>query len=148
MIRLRNARVDDPVLFELIRKELIPYSHTVHFLDAQVMRELPIRFRRGTTYVASAGKMSPPLGFVHFELTDGTLYVDMLAVHPASRNQGIGRRLIAAAEATGRSRGCTMARLFVDESNPRARRLYERLGYRITCYFRELKCYEMIKFFE
>ncbi|NIM04814.1 MAG: GNAT family N-acetyltransferase [Armatimonadetes bacterium] len=46
------------------------------------------------------------------------------------RSQGIGRRLIAAAEQMARERGFREACLGVNIENARARSLYERLGYR------------------
>ncbi|MFD6495186.1 GNAT family N-acetyltransferase [Streptomyces sp. NPDC059944] len=57
----------------------------------------------------------------------GTLW--QLAVHPALQSCGIGRFLVEAAELRIRSRGLRLSELGVEESNPRARALYERLGY-------------------
>lgn len=56
MIRIYDPRLDEAEVVRLIRTELIPLSHTVHQLDAQTIRELPKRFRRGVTYVASLSK--------------------------------------------------------------------------------------------
>jgi ribosomal protein S18 acetylase RimI-like enzyme len=44
---------------------------------------------------------------------------------------GLGTRLIAAAEAALLGRGCHRAEIGVEKNNPSARRLYERLGYRM-----------------
>lgn len=52
-----------------------------------------------------------------------------LAVLPAWRGQGIGRRLLAAVEAIARARGCCKVTLEVRADNAAARRLYDRLGY-------------------
>jgi ribosomal protein S18 acetylase RimI-like enzyme len=57
----------------------------------------------------------------------GTLW--QLSVHGALQSCGIGTILIQAAEQRIRSRGLHRAELGVEESNPRARALYERLGY-------------------
>jgi len=57
----------------------------------------------------------------------GTLW--QLAVHGALQSLGIGTLLIRAAEQRIRARGLDRAELAVEESNPRARALYERLGY-------------------
>ena len=59
-----------------------------------------------------------------------------LAVHPTLQSCGIGTLLVAAAEQRIRARGLDRAEIGVEESNPRARALYERLGY--TAYEREL----------
>ena len=57
----------------------------------------------------------------------GTLW--QLAVHGALQSCGIGTILIHAAEQRILTRGLHRAELGVEESNPRARALYDRLGY-------------------
>jgi ribosomal protein S18 acetylase RimI-like enzyme len=57
----------------------------------------------------------------------GTLY--QLAVHGALHSCGTGTLLIGAAEQRIRARGLLRAELAVEQNNPRARALYERLGY-------------------
>jgi ribosomal protein S18 acetylase RimI-like enzyme len=58
------------------------------------------------------------------------LYVQTLAVAPGLRSQGWGRRLMQAAEAAARERGCIGARL--DTYSFQARGFYEKQGYRVT----------------
>lgn len=58
----------------------------------------------------------------------GWLYTQMLAVPEAARGQGLGRRLMAAAEAQALERGCRHA--WVDTQFG-ARAFYERLGYTV-----------------
>jgi GNAT superfamily N-acetyltransferase len=53
-----------------------------------------------------------------------------IAVLPEYRSQGIGTRLIAAAEQMARERGFREVCVGVNIENTRARALYERLGYR------------------
>jgi ribosomal protein S18 acetylase RimI-like enzyme len=57
----------------------------------------------------------------------GTLW--QLAVLPALRSRGLGTLLVRAAEERIRARGLRRAELGVEDGNPRARALYERLGY-------------------
>lgn len=52
-----------------------------------------------------------------------------LSVHPALRSCGIGTVLVRAAEQRILARGLDRAEIGVELSNPRARALYERLGY-------------------
>lgn len=52
-----------------------------------------------------------------------------LVTHPGLQGLGVGSRLIAALEARAQSRGHQAVGLGVEESNPRALALYERLGY-------------------
>ncbi len=53
-----------------------------------------------------------------------------LAVHPSARQQGLGRRLMQAAETEAWSHHRAYLRLEVRKDNPTAVRLYESLGYR------------------
>jgi ribosomal protein S18 acetylase RimI-like enzyme len=52
-----------------------------------------------------------------------------VAVHEELQGIGIGTALIHACEARARARGCREIALSVELDNPRARALYERLGY-------------------
>lgn len=55
--------------------------------------------------------------------------MDGIFVAEHARGRGVGTALLAAIEAEARSRGYSELRLDVIDSNPRARALYERLGY-------------------
>jgi ribosomal protein S18 acetylase RimI-like enzyme len=59
-----------------------------------------------------------------------------LRVHPRWQGQGFGAQVLAQAESLLRARGFAQSELGVERNNPRARKLYERLGYR---YDRELR---------
>jgi ribosomal protein S18 acetylase RimI-like enzyme len=59
----------------------------------------------------------------------GVAVVAHLGVSPYERGRGIGRELILHLENVARERGFPRAGLDVAETNPRARALYERLGY-------------------
>ena len=67
---------------------------------------------------------------VHREEID-YLYFDDLSVSGPYRGRGIGTALIRDAEAYGRKRGIGAFVLHAEKTNDGARRLYERLGYRI-----------------
>ena len=73
-----------------------------------------------------------PVGKVHVHLqhTDGTVWLEAAAVARPFQGQGIGTSLVRAVEALAAERGYSAVELGVEDSNPRARRLYERLGYR------------------
>ena len=75
------------------------------------------------------------LGGIDYTKTPGAGTLWQLAVHGALQSCGIGTILIQAAEQRIRARGLHRAELGVEEGNPRARALYERLGY--TAYGRE-----------
>ena len=57
------------------------------------------------------------------------LYVELLAVPKALRGQGLGRELLAQAEAEASQRGCVGA--WLETYSPRSRRLYESCGYKV-----------------
>ena len=57
------------------------------------------------------------------------LLMDGIAVSPTVRGQGIGSHLLRAIEAHARKMGKTSIRLDVVDTNPGARRLYERFGF-------------------
>jgi ribosomal protein S18 acetylase RimI-like enzyme len=92
-------------------------------------------FERGedavTILVADEGGV--PVGKVHLDfLTRGPDREAVLiaaVVVPELRSRGIGAALMAAAEELACSRGYGAIVLGVEDSNPGARRLYERLGY-------------------
>lgn len=145
IIRARQPRTDDTEMIRLIRTELIPFSYTVSPHDAWLIRELPRRLQRGGTIVASLSRTAPPLAFVHYEVMGEVLYIDMLVTNPAYRNRNWGKRLMAKCEADGIAQQCTVARLFVDQSNGKAQHFYKKLGYSPIRYYEELRCYEMLK---
>lgn len=94
--------------------------------------EAPDRVRRGEVdYLAVCSPSDFPvaLGGVIYTEIPGAGVLWQLSVLPALRSCGIGTILIHALERRIRARGLDRAELGVEESNPRARSLYERLGY-------------------
>ncbi|GEO16691.1 GNAT family N-acetyltransferase [Microvirga aerophila] len=69
-------------------------------------------------------------------MAGGWLAIELLFVPEALRGNGLATRLIAIAENEACERGCHAA--WIDTLNPKARQLYERLGYVI---FGELENY-------
>jgi ribosomal protein S18 acetylase RimI-like enzyme len=63
-------------------------------------------------------------------LAPGTWYINVLAVRPQFRRQGLGTRLLALAEKTGEASGKRGMSVIVSDANLGARRLYERFGYK------------------
>ena len=57
------------------------------------------------------------------------LHLDTLAVQPDVRGQGIGTQLVDAVVALANAEGKCFVTLEVEDINPRAKRLYERLGF-------------------
>jgi ribosomal protein S18 acetylase RimI-like enzyme len=74
-----------------------------------------------------------PVGKLHLDFaahaSERVALLVAAAVAPASRRRGIGTQLMDAAESAARARGFDTIELGVEDHNPDARRLYERLGY-------------------
>ena len=69
---------------------------------------------------------------VDYTSEDDTGLFSQLATMDQLQGLGIATMLIAAAEQRVRARGLAFAALGVEDDNPRARRLYERLGYQAS----------------
>ena len=63
------------------------------------------------------------------EAREDEYYLDSLAVDASHQGQGLGTRLLSAFEAQAARLGHKKLLLLVDQDNPKARRLYARLGY-------------------
>lgn len=97
----------------------------------QVAKELD-RARHGEVdYLAVCTRTGLPvaIGGVDYLPHPGAGSLWQLSVHPALQSCGIGTVLIGAAEQRILARGLGRAKIGVELSNPRARALYERLGY-------------------
>ncbi|KQC02139.1 GNAT family N-acetyltransferase [Pedobacter sp. Hv1] len=66
---------------------------------------------------------------MELESGPGELYIDTLSVNPYYQGRGIGQQLISAAIEWAKTRGHQKVGLLVDQDNPNAKRLYERLGF-------------------
>lgn len=66
------------------------------------------------------------------ESVDGEWYLDSLVTHQAYRGQGIGKELLEAAFVKAKESGMSVIGLNVDLGNPRAKALYERMGFKKT----------------
>ncbi|MFB6812955.1 GNAT family N-acetyltransferase [Streptomyces sp. NPDC056347] len=103
--------------------------------DAMHVRQLADQLRRAEAgeidYLAVCTPVGLPVavGGVDYTVKEGAGEIWQLGVHPALRSCGIGTLLIRSAERRISARGLTRAELGVEEDNPRARALYERLGY-------------------
>jgi ribosomal protein S18 acetylase RimI-like enzyme len=69
-------------------------------------------------------------GVIDYAVKPGTGTLSQVVTAEELRDLGIGASLIASAEERMRERGVRWAELGVEDDNPRARALYERLGYR------------------
>lgn len=102
-----------------------------------------VRARAGAVdylVVVTATGRSVAKGGVDYETRPGAGSITQLAVRGELQSLGIGTFLIATMEERMRARGLRRAELDVEENNPRARVLYERLGY--VAYDRALESWD------
>ncbi|MFB6808493.1 GNAT family N-acetyltransferase [Streptomyces sp. NPDC056387] len=106
------------------------WSGSAHHLS-QVERELARAAAGKVDYLAVCTSTDLPvaIGGIDYQVSEGAGILWQLAVLPALQSCGLGTLLVRAAEQRIRDRGLRRAELAVEEDNPRARALYERLGY-------------------
>jgi len=144
MIRWKRLQ-DERAILRIVKQELVPISSRPRLGGARLRKELAARMRRGFTLVGSQTPDGAPVAFVHMEVRQATLFIDLLAVEAKAQKQGWGTVLMAAAESWGRSCGCVEARLFVDEKNVNGLRFYRKRGYHQVRHISEAHCIEMAK---
>jgi GNAT superfamily N-acetyltransferase len=77
-------------------------------------------------------EVSQLLGCVYVELRGGRGYLGLLSVEPARQGNGLGRRLMAAAEQYFSDRGCGAVDLRIISARPELLRFYGKLGFKET----------------
>lgn len=106
-----------PEDYDVIRQGLIAFN--LNYLG-------PADFRRLGVFSRVDGQV---VGGLVAETLRGILRIDLLWVAEERRKEGLGSRLLTAAEDEARRRACTTA--FVDTFDFQARPFYERHGYRV-----------------
>jgi GNAT superfamily N-acetyltransferase len=96
-------------------------------LDAHSIRSgVPLEQEQVVVVAEEEGEM---LGGLAATISKRWLHVDLIAVEPRARGCGIGRQLMARAEALARARG--LVGVFLDTHGFQAPEFYPRLGYRV-----------------
>ena len=98
--------------------------------DAWRRADFEKRLDACTVSIIEAGSVS--VGSLWLEQRPDSLYIHELQVTPPQQGKGIGTAVIEMVIEQGASRALPVA-LSVVPANPRARDLYERLGFRVTC---------------
>jgi ribosomal protein S18 acetylase RimI-like enzyme len=96
---------------------------------AAAMRREPPGSKDFLAVFASANGASVAKGEVNYRSRPGMGEIGSLAVRADVQSLGIGTFLIEVLEQRIRAHGLAAAMLSVEDNNPRARALYERLGY-------------------
>ena len=122
-----SLRVDDLTAGDLSR---IAWSGSSRHVQA--VTEVLDRVSLGETeYLTVRAPDGRPvtIGGINYTEAPGVGTIFQLSTHQQLQGFGLGTRLLAAAEERIHQRGVKVARLGVEDDNPRARALYERLGY-------------------
>jgi GNAT superfamily N-acetyltransferase len=96
----------------------------------ETLEHLTARFHREVFLVAQAG--GDIIGSLFCAAQGDALYLTRMAVLPAWRKRGVGRALMAAAEAEARQIGATRLALRVRKNLPGNRVYFERFGFTVT----------------
>eukprot|EP00456_Euglypha_rotunda_P087489 TRINITY_DN89115_c0_g1_i1.p1 TRINITY_DN89115_c0_g1~~TRINITY_DN89115_c0_g1_i1.p1 ORF type:complete len:150 (-),score=18.35 TRINITY_DN89115_c0_g1_i1:70-519(-) len=86
----------------------------------------------GAVILLYADPTNEILGCVYLKINGSELYLGMLTVHPEQQAQGIGKKLLTAAEAYALQRGCDTITMTVISVRHELIAWYERKGYRRT----------------
>ncbi|WP_217474908.1 GNAT family N-acetyltransferase [Stutzerimonas stutzeri] len=131
MPRVREACPDDAVPMVRLLGEL-GYPGSEAFIDRRLRQQLA---HDDACLLVAEGDDGQVLGFIslHFviqlALEGDFCRISYLCVDATARGQGIGERLVQAAEQLARARGCDRLELHCDERRTAAHRFYTRLGY-------------------
>jgi aminoglycoside 6'-N-acetyltransferase I len=124
-VEVRLLRPSDEAVLAHVAEEVLDNA-----VDPDLTREFLADFRH---HVAVALDERLVVGFAsggHYVHLDkpAELWVNEVAVAPSHRRQGLGRRVLAALVAHGRTLGCINAWVLTDRANEAARALYAKSG--------------------
>lgn len=92
----------------------------------ETLEELYIQFRNGTVFLKAVDAEGQIVGSVRGVADEDTLRIGKLMVHPAHRNKGLGKRLLAHLES---SFPHLRRELFTSDRSVKNLQLYESMGY-------------------
>ena len=159
MIQIENARKEDaaiiaPMIMEAMNLECCQWfagpNHTLEEFEQLMTRLVAMeesQYSYRNTLVAIDGALLRPLrrafiqealetfGIDYSDMGDetaaGELYIDTVCVRADYRGHGIAGQLLMATVEKGRGMGLPTG-LLVDDGNPKAERLYRRLGFEVV----------------
>lgn len=137
---IRLAEDDDEFILALVPRfvdfPLPPWRRRHECIEGirdDLLRHLEDQPANSYLFVAEAD--GERVGFIHLQRTEdfftgrSNCHVSDLAVAPGHEDRGIGKALLAHAEAWAREHHCQLVTLAVFPGNERARALYESTGY-------------------
>lgn len=138
-IELGLAKLADADEIARMSRDLIEIGLGWRWTPARVAHQ--IRCPDTVVLAARHGNLLAGFAIMHFLAEDAHLM--LLAVHPAYRRQGLGRRLLGWLEKSARVAGISTLHLEVRATNQTARAFYRSLGYQevrfVPCYYSPLE---------
>jgi ribosomal-protein-alanine N-acetyltransferase len=127
-MKISVARSADALPIARMSRILIEHDLPWSWTEERVRKA--IRDAETAVIVARNGRRLA--GFAIMQFADMHAHLNLLAVAPAYRGRGLGRKLVDWLEACARTAGIFDVRLELRASNDRARAFYERLGFTET----------------
>jgi ribosomal protein S18 acetylase RimI-like enzyme len=126
--RLEPARVADAAQLSLMARELVETGLTPAWGAARISWHM--RHPDSMVLTARSGISLALAGFAVMRYADDTAHLNLLAIAPAHRRRGVGRRLLQWLEETALTAGIFVIGLELRAGNEGARAFYRALGYR------------------
>ncbi|MDQ6783525.1 MAG: GNAT family N-acetyltransferase [Actinomycetota bacterium] len=98
---------------------------------APPVAELAVFQRDGRAWVVTSAAGSP-VGYLLVDIVDGNAHIEQVSVDPSHGRQGLGRKLLDAADEWAQERGLTALTLSTFAEVPWNGPYYERLGFRVV----------------
>ncbi|MEU7896897.1 GNAT family N-acetyltransferase [Nonomuraea sp. NPDC049152] len=125
---IRPARPGDlPTIEKIVAEAYQPWAEVIGIRPKPMDDDYAAHLAAGHVFV-----LDDLRGLIVLVPEDGVLYVDNVAVRPDQHGQGLGRRLLAFAEARAAELGLPALRLITNAKMTPNIALYQRLGYTVT----------------
>ncbi len=129
--RIRQASpADRPFIEGCVAAAYAKYVPRIGKPPAPMLADYTGLIGAGVVYVLE--HRSTPAGVIVIYAGDGHLFVENVAVAPADHGRGLGRALMAFAEAEALRRGLPEVRLYTHQRMTENLGFYRHLGYRVT----------------
>jgi ribosomal protein S18 acetylase RimI-like enzyme len=125
-LTLRPARQCDAPELAALSLAFIEHGLRPSWTTARIARHI----RHAESVVLTATSLGMLAGFAIMQFGDDTAHLNLLAVVPAHRRRGVGRRLVVWLEDSALIAGTFLIELELRARNRAARAFYESLGYR------------------
>ncbi|HAK53923.1 MAG: GNAT family N-acetyltransferase [Vicinamibacterales bacterium] len=136
MVAIRPVEADDAAAWLAMRRELWPESSEAEHRD-EIDQFLAGRSLEPAAVLLAEDVDARPLGFAELSVrhyaegcrTQRVAYLEGWFVRPGTRQRGVGRNLVAAAEAWGRDQGCIEFASDADPDNTASIAAHRALGF-------------------